>query len=131
MYAIGEAARKSGVTVETIRYYERERIVPPPDRSASGRRLYDPAGVARLRFVRRCRDLGLSIADIRTLLVLRNAGGNACSDVQAISQRHLGEIRSRIADLRRLESALEALIAHCGRGETQCPALRQLFTDPC
>src|SRR3546814_10034854 len=72
MHSIGEAARQSGVTVETIRYYERERIVPPPDRSASGRRLYDPAGIMRLRFVRRCRDLGLSIADIRTLLVFRS-----------------------------------------------------------
>src|SRR3546814_1278083 len=105
MHSIGEAARQSGVTVETIRYYERERIVPPPDRSASGRRLYDPAGIMRLRFVRRCRDLGLSIADIRTLLVFCEEGGNACSDVQAISERHLDEIRSRIADLSRLESA--------------------------
>src|SRR3546814_14180805 len=75
MHSIGEAARQSGVTVETIRYYERERIVPPPDRSASGRRLYDPAGIMRLRFVRRCRDLGLSIADIRTLLVFCEEGG--------------------------------------------------------
>src|SRR3546814_13574771 len=108
MYAIGEAARKSGVTVETIRYYERERIVPPPDRSASGRRLYDPAGVARLRFVRRCRDLGLSIAAIRTLLVLRYEGANACSDVQAISERHMGEIRRRHADLRPQATWLEA-----------------------
>src|SRR3546814_9434344 len=81
----------------------------------------------RLRFVRRGRDLGLSIADIRTLLVFCEEGGNACSDVQAISERHLDEIRSRIADLSRLESALEALIAPCGRGQTQCPALRQLF----
>src|SRR3546814_16082892 len=93
MYAIGGAARKSGVTVETIRYYERGRIVPPPDRSASGRRLYDPAGIMRLRFVRRCRDLGLSIADIRTLLVFCEEGGNACSDVQAISERHLDAIQ--------------------------------------
>jgi MerR family mercuric resistance operon transcriptional regulator len=129
MYAIGEAARQSGVTIETIRYYEREGIVPPPDRSASGRRLYDTAGIARLRFVKRCRDLGFPIAEIRTLLVLSNADGNACSDVRGISERHLSDVRAKIADLTRLESALESLIEQCNRGERQCPALRRLFTD--
>ena len=68
MLPIGDAARQSGVTIETIRYYEREGVVPPPDRSASGRRLYDAAGIARLRFIKRCRDLGFSLSVTKTLL---------------------------------------------------------------
>jgi len=111
MYAIGVAARRSGVAIETIRYYERRGIVPLPDRAASGRRLYDDAAVARLRFVRRCRDLGFSLDDVRTLFALADGEPAACGAVRSLGERHLDEVRSRIADLRRLEAALEELAA--------------------
>ncbi len=127
MHEIGEAARLSGVKVETIRYYERDGVVPPPDRSASGRRLYDSAAVARLRFVKRSRDLGFSIADIKTLMALAPASGRACGDVKEIGERHLRDVRVKIADLLELEDALVALIHDCDSGRSDCPALRKLF----
>lgn len=129
MHSIGEASRQSGVTIETIRYYERAGLVPHPARSAAGRRLYDGAGIARLRFVKRCRDLGFSIPEIRTLLALSNEPGAACGDVKAIGEHHLREVRDKIADLTRLEAALADLIAACGRENVQCPALGRLFAD--
>lgn len=127
MHPIGEAARQSGVTIETIRYYERVALVPPPPRSTSGRRLYDGAGIARLRFVKRCRDLGFSIPEIRTLLALSEEPGKTCGDVKAIGEHHLREVRDKIADLVRLEEALAELIAECNRENVRCPALRRLF----
>jgi MerR family mercuric resistance operon transcriptional regulator len=129
MYPIGEAARRSGVAIETIRYYEREGVVPLPDRAASGRRLYDKAGIARLRFVKRCRDLGFSIEDVRALLALSKPDSKACSDVKRIGERHLHDVRDKIADLTRLEAALTELVAECEQGKRQCPVLRQLFAD--
>ena len=129
MHPIGEAARKSGVTIETIRYYERTGLIPAPARSAAGRRLYDGAGIARLRFVKRCRDLGFSIPEIRTLLALSNEPGAACGDVKAIGEHHLRDVRDKIADLTRLEAALTDLIAECDREYVRCPALRRLFAD--
>lgn len=127
MHPIGEAARQSGVTIETIRYYERVDLVPPPARSASGRRLYDDAGTARLRFVKRCRDLGFPIPEIRALLALSDDPGETCGNVKTIGEHHLREVRDKIADLTRLEGALAELIAECDRENTRCPALRRLF----
>lgn len=129
MYPIGEAARRSGVAIETIRYYEREGVVPLPDRAASGRRLYDRAGIARLRFVKRCRDLGFSLEDIRVLLALSKPGFQACSDVKRLGERHLRDVREKIADLTRLEAALAEMVAECGEQKPECPLLRQLFAD--
>jgi MerR family mercuric resistance operon transcriptional regulator len=129
MHAIGEAARRSGVNIETIRYYEREGIVPVAERSATGRRLYDDRGIARLRFVKRCRDLGFSVESIRGLLILSSNSAEGCHEVKRISERHLSDVRGKIADLTRLEAALADLISDCDRGKPDCPALRQLFAD--
>lgn len=128
MQSIGSAARASGVGIETIRYYEREGVLPPAPRSGSGRRLYDAAAVSRLRFVKRCRDLGIPLADVRTLLALSD-NRNACGDVKAIGEGHLAAVRAKIDDLRRLEGALVELIAPCDQRQTGCPALRALFAD--
>lgn len=129
MQQIGEAARMSGVNIETIRYYEREGIVPNAERTASGRRLYDGAAIARLRFVRRCRDLGFPIRDIRTLLDLSSNATKPCNDVRVISQRHLEDVRNRLTDLLKLEAALVDLIQECAEAQSECPALKQLFAD--
>ncbi|WP_282611058.1 helix-turn-helix domain-containing protein [Pelagibius sp. Alg239-R121] len=129
MQHIGEAAKLSGVNIETIRYYEREGIVPTAERTASGRRLYDDAAIARLRFVRRCRDLGFPIADIRTLLGLSSNASKPCSEVKEISQRHLDDVRARLSDLQNLEAALVDLVHECASARSECPALKQLFAD--
>ena len=129
MQTIGEAAKLSGVNIETIRYYEREGIVPAADRSANGRRLYDVAAIARLRFIRRCRDLGFPISDVRTLLDLSDNASRQCDDVRAISERHLSDVRERIADLQELEAALSELVQCCVDAQSECPTLKQLFAD--
>lgn len=129
MRTIGEAAKHSGVTVETIRYYEREGIVPEADRHANGRRLYDKAAIARLRFIRRCRDLGFTISDIRTLLDLSGASSRSCADVKEVGGRHLAQVRQRKADLESLEAALIELLRACAEDQPDCPALSQLFAD--
>lgn len=129
MQPIGEAAKLSGVNIETIRYYEREGIVPNAERTASRRRLYDDAAIARLRFVRRCRDLGFPINDIRTLLDLSSNATKPCNDVRVISQRHLEDVRNRLTDLLKLEAALVDLIQECAEARSECPALKQLLAD--
>jgi MerR family mercuric resistance operon transcriptional regulator len=87
MFAIGEASRQSGVGIETIRYYEREGIVPKAERTASGRRVYCRDAIARLRFIRRCRDHGFSIADSRTLMALRKDNDTACAEAMEVGAR--------------------------------------------
>ena len=129
MIAIGEASRLSGVSIETIRYYEREGIVPAADRSANGRRLYDAAGITRLRFIRRCRDLGFRISDVRALLDLSENASKHCKDVRAISERHLSDVRARLSDLQALEAALADLVKACDDAPLECPALKQFFAD--
>lgn len=127
MVTIGVASRRSGINIETIRYYEREGIAPVPGRSASGRRVYTDDEVAVLVFVKRCRNMGFSLADVRALMALRDATDDQCGEVRAISERQIAIVRNRIAELRRLEAALVALVGECGKGRPRCPALEELF----
>jgi len=126
MPSIGEAARRSGVPVETIRYYERAGIVPGPLRSESGRRVYDTPGIARLRWIKRCRDLGFTLADARALLALSENDDAPCDEVKVIAEGHLAEVGRKIGALRDLEAALGDLVRECAEGNTACPALRAL-----
>jgi MerR family mercuric resistance operon transcriptional regulator len=128
MAMIGEASRLSGVNIETIRFYEREGIIAAPDRSSSGRRIYTADQIAILIFVKRCRDLGFPLSDVQIMLALRTAADDQCDEVRLISERHIGDVRRRIADLRRLEKALVALVVECRKGRTDCPALSELFS---
>lgn len=128
MATIGEAARRSGINIETIRFYEREGIVPAPGRSTGGRRVYATDDVDRLVFVKRCRDLGFSLRDVRALLALRCAESDQCDEVRTISKRHISDVRDKIRDLRRLERALVSLVSECQEGRADCPALKGLFS---
>ncbi|MFW8634384.1 MerR family transcriptional regulator [Cribrihabitans pelagius] len=128
MIAIGEASRQSGVGIETIRYYEREGIVPRPARAANNRRLYSAQDVGRLRFLKRCRDLGFPLSDAKTLLALSEGGGEDCRAVREMAELHIAGIRNKIDELRRLEAALKELTANCVRGNLSCPLLHELRT---
>lgn len=128
-FSIGEASKQSGVTIEAIRYYEREGIVPLAERSANGRRRYSTEAIVRLRFVKRCRDMGFSISEIRALLSLASDESSNCARVKSIGEAHLDAVRSKIADLTQLETALVELIAHCQAGRSDCPMLKELFAD--
>ena len=126
MVSIGAAARQSGLSVETVRFYERAHVVPPPQRSESGRRIYDDADIARLSLIRRCRDLGFSLPDARNLLALSEADDTPCAEVKAIAEAHLAGVHGKIAALREMETALNKLVSDCAVGKTDCQALRVL-----
>ena len=130
MHPIGAASAMSGVNIETIRYYEREGIVPPAGRTPAGRRLFTAEDIARLRFVRRCRELGFPVPDIRTLLELAAGSDAPCADVKVLGERHLRAVRRKLDELGRLEHALAALVRRCDAGRTDCPVLEALLADP-
>ncbi|MEO1140443.1 MAG: helix-turn-helix domain-containing protein [Pseudomonadota bacterium] len=129
MFTIGKASEQSGVNIETIRYYERIGIVPKPGRSAGGRRLYAPDEIAKLRFVRRCRDLGFPISIIQTFLSLTEQDERTCGEVKALAENHLDEIDTKIGTLTRLRKALLSLSASCDDGTAACPMLDALMKD--
>ena len=130
-YSIGELSRLTGVNVETIRYYEKVGMVPPPPRSRSGRRVYGPEERRALAFVRRSRNLGFTLDEIRALLEIGGPEKAPCGEVREIASRHLGDIRSKIADLRRMERVLADTIAKCSNGRAlRCPIIDVLVADP-
>lgn len=128
-WPIGKASELSGVGIETIRYYEREGITPKPDRTAAGRRDYDEKIISRLRFVKRCRELGFSIPDIRMLLELSHSNDATCEYAGKVGTENLTLVRNKIADLKRMERALTELVSSCQKGQTDCPMLQKLFAD--
>ncbi len=127
MAAIGEASRRSGIPIETIRYYEREGIIAKAGRTASGRRTYSDDDIAELRFIKRCRDLGFSVHDAVALRTLADERSGACETAEALGQKHLARVRAKIEDLRRMEDALAELVANCAEGQTDCPMLEALM----
>lgn len=128
--SIGALARRSGVNIETIRYYERIKLLPPPPRSGSGRRLFGATDLRILVFIRRSRELGFSIDEIRTLLRLGGPQKASCREVRDIATRHLDDIRAKLGDLHRLERLLAGTIARCtGRTAPDCPVLDVLDVE--
>lgn len=126
-FQIGALSRHTGVNIETIRYYERSRLLPKPARTAGGYRTYTRADAERLLFIRRTRDLGFSIEDVRRLLGLADQRSRSCSSVHAVASEHLTEIKAKIADLRRMEKVLAAMVAQCEQGTMpECPLLETL-----
>lgn len=125
---IGELSRRTGCNIETIRYYERAGVIPLPPRSTSQYRLYDDSDVRRLGFVRRARELGFSLDDVRALLALAaDQSDGTCVGVRQLAARHLAEVRAKIADLRSIARALEDAIQCCDAGEVLgCPLIDAL-----
>lgn len=120
-------ARRTGCNLETIRYYEKIGMMPEPPRAASGYRVYDEPHVARLRFILRGRELGFSIEELRGLLRLVDRGTQTCSEVRALTEQHLADVRGKIADLKRIENVLAATAALCsGKQVPECPVLDAL-----
>ena len=124
--SIGRLAERTGVKVETIRYYERIGIMPQPDRTESGHRRYGPGHAARLRFIKRSRELGFPLDDVRSLLGLEDRPPS-CAEVHDVAVRHLGSVRKRIADLRALERTLARAADDCALGDApDCPVIDAL-----
>lgn len=123
---IGEVARRTGCHIETIRYYEKAGILAAPARRGTYRD-YTGSDVERLRFVRRARELGFSLDEIRTLLDLASRRQVDCAHVLPVAARHLANVREKLADLARIEAALCDLVSQCSEGAAvPCPVVRSL-----
>jgi Cd(II)/Pb(II)-responsive transcriptional regulator len=128
---IGELATLSSTPIETVRYYERQGLLPAPARTQGNFRLYEAVHLERLQFIRHCRGLDMSLDEIRVLLRFRDAPGDDCGDVNALLDAHIGHVSTRIRELRALEKQLKALRERCGdvRSAEQCGILSGLAKD--
>jgi MerR family mercuric resistance operon transcriptional regulator len=127
-YTIGRLARAGGVNVETVRYYQRRRLLSVPIKRARGFRYYGPETLERLRFIRRAQALGLSLEDIRRLLGLDRK--RACATTRALAAQRLALIEAKLKDLTILRDALAALVRECDdRGGSSCPILTRLSRE--
>ena len=130
LIGIGKAADKSGCNIETIRYYERIRLLEDPGRSSGGHRLYNAAQVQKLAFIKRARELGFSLHEIKALLTLSSEEQRDCVSARAITNQHLDEVRRKIVDLQKLEEVLSNLSEQCESEQfKQCPVLMSLSAD--
>jgi MerR family transcriptional regulator, mercuric resistance operon regulatory protein len=132
MDTIGGLSRKTGCHIETIRYYERIDLLSKPPRTEGGHRLYDKEQLKRLVFIRRSRELGFSLDEIRTLLKLVDGKRYTCEEVKTVTDRHLENVRRKISDLRRLQKTLRDISAQCEGGLVpHCPIIDALFEEKC
>jgi len=131
---IGELARRAGCQAETVRYYEREGLLPAPGRTDGNYRFYDAAHLARLTFIRNCRTLEMSLAEIRALLAIKDGAGRDCGEVNAVLEAHIGHVAERMDRLGALRDQLAALREQCGGLDSveRCGILRGLEQgEPC
>lgn len=126
--SIGELSRRARVNIETIRYYERIKMLPAPPRTSSGRRIYGPVETRTLAFIRRSRELGFTLDQIRALLALSAKNGRAaCAEVRELAAHHLEDVRGKIAHLREMEGVLADAVLRCDAGEEpRCPLIDAL-----
>lgn len=125
--SIGELARRAGTKVETVRWYEREGLLPAPARTAGGHRAYTRAHLDRLAFIRHSRELGFPLDQVRGLLRLTDHPERSCAEADRIARAHLDGVRGRIARLRALEEELARMVADCGQGRvSECRVIEVL-----
>jgi MerR family mercuric resistance operon transcriptional regulator len=124
---IGQLSAATGCNIETIRYYERSGLLSAPPRTDGGHRVYGDDHLRRLNFIRRARELGFSLIDVRALLALVDREDGSCGEIRDMTMRHLIDVRAKLADLRRLERGLATMVAGCkGGGASECPVLDAL-----
>lgn len=129
-YSIGELSTLTGVNKETIRYYEKIGVMPDPPRTGGGYRMYRQEHLDRLRFIRRCRQLGFSMADIGGLLELVDGHDYSCAEVKSLTLAQADTVSAKIRDLKRLEKTLRKVASRCtGRNVPDCPVIDALL-DP-
>ena len=128
---IGLVARRAGVGVETVRFYERRGMIEEPPRRPSGYREYDDDVVARLGFIRRAKELGFTLKEIKELLSIRRDPSTPAADVRRRAEAKIADIEAKIRLLRKMKKALERLTSACRRHETsaECPLLHALDYD--
>lgn len=130
-FTIGALARAAGTSPETIRWYERMRLMPSPARTGGNYRVYTDAALRRLLFIRRARELGFGVELVRTLVALAGDERRDCAEVDRLSRSHLDEVERRITDLQRLRRALRKIIGDCHSGSVaECRILHALQPEP-
>lgn len=129
MITIGTLSERTGINIETIRYYERIRLIPPPPRTESGRRLYGAEDIRRLTFIRHARDLGFDIATIKAMLALQGVPEAPCEQVSRIAINQLKAVESRIKRLRGLRTELTKMIKECGNGKVATCRIVEVLGD--
>jgi len=129
MITIGTLSKRTGVNIETIRYYERSRLIPPAPRTDSGRRLYKAEDIRRLTFIRHARDLGFDIAAIKTMLALQDVPEESCQRVSRIASDQLQAVESRIRRLRGLRTELARMIKECDNGKVATCRIIEVLAD--
>ena len=129
-FTIGELARRAGCSTDTVRFYERVRLMPRVPRTAGGYRLYGASHIRRLALIRRARELGFDLERIRAMLTLIEEDVAGCDDLYALTADHLADVRRKIAGLRKLEETLTAISQDCPcPEEAACPIMGKLITD--
>lgn len=129
LITIGKLSEKTGVNIETVRYYEKIGLIPKPSRSEGGNRLYNMEQAKRLAFIKRCRELGFPLDTIREFLKLVDEKHYTCAEIADISQRHLEDIRAKIRDLKKIESHIKDMLSQCNKNNTpDCAFIEILFT---
>lgn len=129
--SIGQVAKQTDVSVETVRFYEKQGLIAPPQRSDAGYRQYPPETVKRVRFIQHAKEVGFTLKDIGELLELRREPGTSCTDIKIRATRKIEEVDQKIQDLNRIRDALGRMIMKCsGRGAlSECPILEELELD--
>lgn len=126
-FPIGALSEATGVNIETIRYYEKIGLIPAPPRTEGRHRVYEEIHLKRLTFIRRGRELGFSLDQIRDLLGLVRGHDLTCAEVKAMTEEHVADIRRKVKDLKKLEHVLKELAERChGRKVPECPILEAL-----
>jgi MerR family mercuric resistance operon transcriptional regulator len=126
----GDLAGRSGCNIETVRFYEKRGFLPDPPRTGGGHRDYGQEHLKRLTFIRRSRELGFTLAEVRGLLSLVDGSGHTCAEVRSMTLHHLDDTRRKIADLQRLALTLEDIAAQCeGDAVPECPIIEALFQE--
>jgi len=128
---IGQAAESTGLSIDTIRFYEKQGLVHAPQRSSGGYRVYDEWDVERLRFIGRAQNLGFSLQEIRELLVIESSEGDGCSHVHDLVATKIDKVKEKIAELKRIESRLTKAQKQCSAAlmkscNAECPVLEEL-----
>jgi DNA-binding transcriptional MerR regulator len=123
-----EVAAQAAVNPQTLRHYERRRLLPAPVRSPGGYRAYPAEAVRRVRFIKRAQDLGFTLAEVESLLHLADGGPDRCDSARVMAEEKITDLRRRITQLQALQAGLTRLVATCGRprAKRECPILHEL-----
>ncbi len=129
-YSIGELAQRSGVSIETIRFYEKRGLIRAPSRTAGGHRVYNDRDVDRMRAVRRCRALDFGLDDIQQFLKMLDADAYTCEEMKSLGLRQLKALDERLEELQNHRQALRQIIRRCDGGQSQsCVLVERIFRD--